>query len=302
MPVCGVCVMSVNLGMPSLEMKLQPLFGLSLILILASNTNGQTWSVSISSDVTSTQTSDVIIRCNFTYPPKQQGGNLEVYWKLFQRSTFDTKDNDQNAFLFHPNETFVIEKYRGKTKLIGLKSKGDCSLKIQRIDGLGEPTYLRVTTGFDKYSFVKQPFNFNMSGSGVTPVTIHPDIMVTAVSPEVTEMSQQIRTTIYVATSVPIGAVLIILIVVGVVWCRKKKRSQSVTREESGYYANFSRASSQTNRGKSIKKQDPNQVSQPKVIDEPLYINVQSPPDQLGSVDQADNVYANVDYSKGNAF
>lgn len=125
-------------------------------------------------------------------------------------------------------------------------------------------------------------------------------------------------------------------------------RSQSVTREESGYYANFNRASSQTNRfvsrcscrvnslsnviiikkgpvphicfhmcdkfmnhnvmlifnnrymeiyiccptedcsckchvlrmfcvfrGKSIKKQDPNQVSQPKVIDEPLYINVQ---------------------------
>ncbi|XP_071398972.1 uncharacterized protein [Centroberyx affinis] len=276
-------------------MELRPLIELSLILILASDTNGQKYMINVR-DVNTPLHSDVTIPCNFTYKkPAENVHKLQVYWKISQRSKITTGDNDINAFIFHPNDTYVTEEYRGRTHLVGDINNQDCSLMIQNISHNVDRIYMRIATGNDFYNY-KKSVRITVSGPGGTSAPFTDEVSTTDPS----ELTKMPRTSIYIATSVPIAAVLIVIFVLcGVFYYRKRKRSQAVTREESGYYANFSRASStQAKREKSTKNQDSKQVSQPKVIDEPVYINVQSATDQRGSLDQTDNVYANVDYLK----
>lgn len=53
--------------------------------------------------------------------------------KSLRELASNTYDLEKNAFVFHTNNTFVLEKYRGKSKLIGDKDKGNCSLMIPDI-------------------------------------------------------------------------------------------------------------------------------------------------------------------------
>ncbi|TDH11983.1 hypothetical protein EPR50_G00066380 [Perca flavescens] len=87
---------------------------------------------------------------------------------------------------------------------------------------------------------------------------------------------------LYMAIFIPVAALLIIIVVVAIIFCIKKRRSQSFTREESGYYENVSRASSnQAKREESCIKQDNNTLSEVKAIDEPVYINIEAIPSQM---------------------
>lgn len=95
----------------------------------------------------------MIVPCTFTYPPELYTEDVQVYWKKPGRSNFDTDDIDKNSFVFHTNDTFVLEKYRGKTKLIGNKDKGNCSLMIQGIKENEPNIYVRVIAKGDQYSF-----------------------------------------------------------------------------------------------------------------------------------------------------
>ncbi|XP_044065397.1 sialic acid-binding Ig-like lectin 10 isoform X2 [Siniperca chuatsi] len=293
--------MSVNLRTSFLDqMKLPGLIDLSLLLILTSTTKGQTWNVSVTRHINALLGSDVDIPCTFTYPPEHHTKDVQVYWKKPERSTFNINDNDKNAFVFHTNETFVVEKYKGKTKLTGDKVKGNCSLKIQNIMENEPNIYVRVIAKGDNYSF-KTDF-VSISVSGVTPVSLDQDIIVSSTSTPLTTAgtTKMGMTSIYTATFVPVALLLIIIFVAGIVFYIKHKRSQAFTREESGYYANFSTASSnQAKREAFCKKQDNKKLPELKAIDEPVYINIEAPPGQMDqSMDHTDNIYANEDYSK----
>uniref|UniRef100_UPI003AAB3842 uncharacterized protein n=1 Tax=Centroberyx gerrardi TaxID=166262 RepID=UPI003AAB3842 len=214
-------------------MELRPLIELSLILILASDTNGEEWKVNVR-DVNTPLHSNVTIPCNFTYKkPTENVHKLQVYWKISRRiSQIKTGDNDLNAFIYHPNPTYVTEEYRGRTHLVGDINNQNCSLMIQNISHNVGPIYLRIATGEEYYSYRNYYVRITVSGPGGTSVPF-------------TVPRTSTSTLIYITTSVPIVAVLIVIFVLcGVFYYRKRKRSQAVTREESGYYANFSRASS----------------------------------------------------------
>ncbi|KAI3360924.1 hypothetical protein L3Q82_013129 [Scortum barcoo] len=84
---------------------------------------------------------------------------------------------------------------------------------------------------------------------------------------------------IYIAIFVPIIALLIIILVIGIVCFMKHKRSKTFTREESGYYANFSRAfSSEAKREISCQTHDNKKLPEPKVIHEPTYLKATEDP------------------------
>nr|XP_046255370.1 sialoadhesin-like isoform X1 [Scatophagus argus] len=279
-------------------MKLPGLIDLSLLLILASNSKGKNWNISVERNINATLGSNVVIPCSFTYPPEHRTENVQVFWKKPEKSKIDTEDkNDQNAFIFHKNDTFVLEKYKGKTKLIGNKDKGNCSLMIKDIQENEPNIYLRVIAKGDRYSFKKEFVSISVLGA--TPVTLGTDINeISTPTSETTPNNTRQPETSYVAIIVSVAVVLAIIFIIGIVFFIKHKRSKSFIRENSGYYANFSRPSSnQLNREVCGKKQD-EKLPEPKVIEDPIYMNTQAGPGQRDqSMDHTDNIYANVDYS-----
>ncbi|XP_029307047.1 LOW QUALITY PROTEIN: uncharacterized protein LOC115021058 [Cottoperca gobio] len=283
-------------------MKMPGLIDLTLILFLASSSKGTNWSIDVPRSITAGSGSNVTIRCNFTYPNKSGTEYVQVYWKKPESSPMKTDDNELNAFVFHPNDIFVLEKYRGRTKLTGNISNGDCSLKIFNFMDNEPMIYVRVVKNRDKYSFRNNFVSISLSGPGVKTVTFNPDMTQQSITFEAITMGTTQKTSklIYTAIFVSVAALLIIIFVAGIVFCIKCKRSKPCTREESGYYANFSRASlNQAKRKASCNKQENQELPELKATDDPVYLNIEAPPDQMDqSMDYTDNIYANVDYSK----
>ncbi|XP_035528122.1 uncharacterized protein LOC118335793 [Morone saxatilis] len=283
-------------------MKLPGLINLCLIVILASLSKGQKWSINVPRHINATVGSHVTIPCTFTHPYAGNTPNVQVYWKtLSEKFKYKTNDKDDFAFIFHTNETFVIEKYRGKTMLIGDKDKGNCSLKIKDIRFNEPRIYVRVVANNTRFSFKREFTNITVPGGmqdnslPITDITFTTEVTTI----EMTKMTSTPSTQMYTAIFVPVAALLIIIFVGGIIFCIKHKRSKSFTREDSGYYANFRRTSSdQAKREGSYKKED-KKLPEPKAIDEPVYINMEAPPDQMDqSMDHTEGVYANVDYLK----
>ncbi|XP_054478311.1 uncharacterized protein LOC129110154 [Anoplopoma fimbria] len=297
--------MLVDLRMYSFDqMKLMDLIDLTLLLILASNAKGESWNISVERQITLTLGSNVSIQCMFTVPDERRTKSVEVYWKKNERSNFNTFDNDHNAFVFHPNNTYVLEKYRGKTELIGNKSEGNCSLKIFNVMDNVQNIYVRVIAKGDNYSFKAHSVSIDVLGPGVSPGTRQPDIITIRPTFKTTTMDPTMNTTQgatplrQMAIAGPVVAILIIIFVIGIVFAIKHKRSESFTREGSGYYANFSRAN-KLKREAPCKEPENNKLSELKAIDEPVYINIEASPGQMDqSTDHTDSIYANVDYSK----
>ncbi|XP_040899799.1 sialic acid-binding Ig-like lectin 12 [Toxotes jaculatrix] len=278
-------------------MKLLGLIPLCLTLILASP--GQLWKINVPRHINATLGSNVTILCNFSYPEMYHTDKLQVYWKRRVKSSFNTYDNDQYQYVFHTNDTYVFEWYRGKTMLIGNKAEGNCSLRILNITHSDMGLYVRLIEKEQKFSFYDKSVCIDVSGtSDIVNITSGPILNPTDASVERTQDTQ-----IYVSICVPLSALLIIFLIIGISCGIKHKRKQSFRNEESGYYANFSSASSnQTQRIQASacgKNHENKKLPELKVIDEPVYINTEAITDQMGqSMDRMDNVYANVDFSK----
>lgn len=284
------------------QMKLPGLINLGLIFIMASTSKGEDWCVNVTRRINATLGENVTIPCTFTYPTKFHTKDVKVCWKMNVKSRIKIQDKDNRAFIFHPNDSYVIEEYRGRTKLIGNKTAGYCSLQILNITKNVPKIYLRVFGNPQNWSFIKESVSIFVPSPGVTSSTSMPDIKDATISQSIpTSQTVTWQTeSKYTAIFVPVTAILVILFVTGIVFYRRHKRSQSFTREESGYYANFSQASSnQAEREASCNKQENKKLPEVKAIDEPIYINTEAP---LGQMDQSmndmDNVYANVDYTK----
>nr|XP_057940881.1 myelin-associated glycoprotein-like isoform X2 [Doryrhamphus excisus] len=269
----------------------QPWFQLVLILILVTNSKGETWGVNVTRSFTAERGKSVTIPCTFSVPPQEYHENIQLFWKVPVRSTFNTYDRDGNAFIFHPNRTFVLKEYQGKTELLGQRNgqPKNCTLRISHFMNNQLRIYLRIIGKTNNYTFGKNIVTISVSGKGVLD--------------KAEPVTGQISQTLNIAIFVPLAALFILLASAAgfVVW-RKQSRSQSLVRECSGYYANFSRASSnQATRKENCQKKDNKKLSDVKVIDEPVYINMQHPTGQLKpEVDQErghkESIYANVDH------
>lgn len=114
---------------------------------------GQSWGINVTSSIFAPPGSNVTILCDFTYPSEYYTKDVQVYWKRGERSQYAINDHDKNAFVYHTNDTWVLKRYRGKTKIIGNKDEGNCSLMIQGVDQDDTNLYLRVIANGNQYSF-----------------------------------------------------------------------------------------------------------------------------------------------------
>ncbi|CAJ1061633.1 uncharacterized protein LOC117813761 [Xyrichtys novacula] len=220
-------------------MQLNGLNEFSLMLILAFCSEGLgsgNWTITIDRTVTAQRGSDVTINCTFDCPSSHCSDNVQIYWKKRKGKSFDKADNSQNEFVFHKNKTFVLERYREKTKLVQDKGNKDCSLKIQDVTDNDKDIYVRLITKSDKYSFYSNTVSIRVFDRKNTSPTV--ETTTTAIIPTISP------TTVYTAIFVPLSVLVIILIIIGTFCLMKHKRKQSMSREGSGYYANFPRASS----------------------------------------------------------
>ncbi|KAK2844406.1 hypothetical protein Q5P01_011065 [Channa striata] len=260
------------------ELEQMKLLTLGFMLILASK--GQCWNISVPEHINATLGSDVTIDCTFTCPKEYNMENVKVYWKKIGKN-IEIDEKEKNPFIYHTNKALVLEEYRHRTQLIGSATKGNCSLLILNVRENESGLYVRLDTGGKdkKYSFMKYSVSIFVSGVNETQPERH----------------------IYVAISVPVAVLVIsIVIFIGIFCFVKHRRSHSLTRDESGYYANFTRPSlNQAKSEISSIKYEKTQMPQPKIIDEPVYINTE---DATGRMDQrmelTETIYANVDYLK----
>uniref|UniRef100_A0A8C2Z9L2 Ig-like domain-containing protein n=1 Tax=Cyclopterus lumpus TaxID=8103 RepID=A0A8C2Z9L2_CYCLU len=127
---------------------------------------GQSWNISVPRYIPTTLGSNVTIGCTFTVPPKSRTESVQVYWKKPERSKFNTFDKDPNAYVFHPNDTFVLEKYRGKTKLIGNKNLAarNCSMLLDGVRNTDVgPFYFRIEMPhYTSYSYTMNPVHIDV--------------------------------------------------------------------------------------------------------------------------------------------
>lgn len=105
--------------------------------------------------------SDAIVRCSFTFPAKLSTGTVHVYWK-----------KNTTTYVFHGNASKVLEMYRGKTKLIGNKDRGNCGLLIQNISQEDQGIYLRIVVNGTAYSFLNDRVNITLSGEDRSQVSV----------------------------------------------------------------------------------------------------------------------------------
>lgn len=123
---------------------------------------GQKWAINVTRNIYATLGSNVIIQCSFLSAVALNPSNVRVFWK---RSV--------NTYVFHANEKYVLEKYRGKTKLIGKKEEGNCSLMIQDIREEDSHIYLRVNVDGNEYSFANDFVNITLSGEHFHDVPVY---------------------------------------------------------------------------------------------------------------------------------
>lgn len=134
---------------------------------------GQKWDINVTRHISALKGSDVTIPCSFTYPPELHTKDVKVYWKKGQISEVKTDDLEKNAFVFHTNNAFVLEKYRGKTKLIGNKDKGNCTLVIQDIRENEPFIYVRVIARGDQNSFQNNFVSITLSGENFSNISLY---------------------------------------------------------------------------------------------------------------------------------
>lgn len=102
--------------------------------------------------------SDVSIPCKF----KPDGKEFQVSWKKKgEKSEFHLPEGDTNAFIYHPTDSWVNMKYKGRTELIGNNTEGNCSILIRDVQGNISDIYVRLITR--KHNIQHSYFNVTVS-------------------------------------------------------------------------------------------------------------------------------------------
>lgn len=274
--------------------------GLSLVLTAASgglNSSDVGWDVHVRHNYQKPPGSNLRILCNFTYPKEYRTKDVRVYWKKPGRSVCSKDDMDKEAFIFHTNSTCVHDHYKGRTRLTGDPARGDCTLLIMNVTETEPKIYLRVSVMNENFSFTDNSVSISVLGGAA--VTSDPEARYPTGLPLPTIEPKEDQKVKLVPVAIVVPVVVVVLLVAGILFTVRRKRSMSFTREESGYYANFSRASADATQ-RTLKDMKAEQtLSPPKAIDEPVYVNLEAPQTEtLQAPDQPNHIYGNVDYTK----
>ncbi|XP_067094839.1 uncharacterized protein [Osmerus mordax] len=283
---------------------------LIIILTLATEADGEEWAITVPKELNAALLSDVTIQCNFTHPPALSEDSVKVFWKIQGKINPEINEKDQHEFIYHPNNGWVKKSFQNRTTFTGNVRKKDCSLKIQNIQESDANSflYMRLATGKNNYSFNKDLVTIKIKGVNVTRELPFTDstLQFTSTTAMMTTEDTGQSTVVYVASIIPFVVVLIAITLGFIFFKHHKRHVTTITREPSGHYVNFSRANAEKTEISQKKEPIPlpplktTQSGPPKTtIDEPVYGNVLPHIDFMDlSVDETDNVYANVDCSK----
>ncbi|XP_053743364.1 uncharacterized protein LOC128771722 isoform X1 [Synchiropus splendidus] len=279
------------------------LFGLCLVLMLASE--GHLWSINVTRRIQAQLGLSVVVPCTFTVPPEST--DIKLFWKKSKtKNHFPHKDMDRNAFVYHPNNSFVMPKYRGKTSLLG--QGNNCSLKIQNIQEIEPSIYLRITTKQDNYSFIKNNVFISIQGQAVPSVTLNPaevtarslpyaDVSTTPATASASTEGTQTPTHTYVTIVVPLVAILLLAGVAGFLVYTRCGSLRKVRVQESLRYANFHRKDAHEDCKNETLKSDKDPPAM-KNLDEPVYVNYSNQATHMAPKEEhTDHIYANVDFT-----
>lgn len=122
---------------------------------------GQRWDVNVPHHIFAKPGSNVIIPCVLP-PPTFYTDDVQVYWKIREKSPLVINELDKNAFVYHTNENLVLERYRGKASVIGNKDKGNCTLVIRDLNHNETSLCLRVVAKGQPYSFFGKPVSITL--------------------------------------------------------------------------------------------------------------------------------------------
>lgn len=121
------------------------------------------------------------VPCSFSYPPEYHTENLGLFWRLFRRSPIKTYDWDTNAFIYHPNSTFVVKKYQGKTSMVPRKNNRSCTLKIKNLLDNRLHIYFQIVAE-KSFSFSRQSVTITASGEQFVKISSSFQIAVVLLS------------------------------------------------------------------------------------------------------------------------
>ncbi|XP_008321773.1 uncharacterized protein LOC103388517 isoform X2 [Cynoglossus semilaevis] len=236
-------------------MKLLGLVDLTLLFILASYSNGEEWKIQVNSHIVVIPGANVTIPCTFTYPK------------------------------------YVIKQYRGKTRLYGNPQERNCSLKIDNVQN-SDVFYVRVLVNRTFFNFINDKVHIDVTGVNSASTTSEPAYVT---NPDYEMQPKLSAPVLFASIFAPLSVLVVIALVIGVLFYLKRKRSESLTREESGYYGNVSRATLDKNNSEApCQRHENKRLSKIKSIDEPIYVNTENLKSyEDESTDLTQNVYAN---------
>lgn len=129
--------------------------------------SASSWTAEVPSSVPGLLGSCVVVPCSFNYPePKKKLSDLTGIWAI-----------EFSKMIYHPDESVVIQDYKGRAQLVGNLVDNNCSLKIDPLhESDAGPFHFRIEIkDVDKYSYVKKPVSIEIKNLADPPSLIISD-------------------------------------------------------------------------------------------------------------------------------
>ncbi|KAJ8289775.1 hypothetical protein GJAV_G00005190 [Gymnothorax javanicus] len=126
------------------------------------NLHANSWTAEIPQTITALLGSCVVVPCKFNYPnPGRESPHLKGIWHM----------RNSEQLIYHPDSSSVMEKYRGRTNLIGDLGLKNCSLRINLLEKTDNgPFIFRIEIGgFNRYSYRNNEVSIDVNDYPASP-------------------------------------------------------------------------------------------------------------------------------------